>query len=507
MKWARSVLGLPKEVGFIEGRAPVHWGEELRRWTSRLDDLWIACDWIGLWRTAGEMQLFRDSLLGKTLEELTSSGHQKTEALKQALSEPKGRSNIRSDFLPPFFGAQATDVSQPEVESGKWLNRNLQSRSTSTKVDARPEEVHQMVPSPLLMHKRASQALLSRFVAEADIANGLVRIQPESIKIPGRNTEASPGVPWDAEIHRTWLHDIACRALNSLQQKELEALLTPNTSSVTRSPTSENRPLAEQWAVPFNGQRSPMDLISYLARPSDENRAKFDPGRQSSSPHKVASSNDAKRSSSLEAWAGRADGPGSTHQFAPEGSGDGTLAEQWTVPLIGQTAPMDLLSYLAGPSVENQAGLSTGQKNNSLLEATGSRGTKPALSSESQVCGSVETGSRPRFVPLLSADEALRLPGQRLGAAPQPIEHAAGVPFRAADQSIDIDSDMQMPSRIAPPKAALSLPDLLSPQMTKMPSTSAKQEAEAVTDDGLSILAARIKRILDEEARRHGIDV
>jgi hypothetical protein len=34
----------------------------------------------------------------------------------------------------------------------------------------------------------------------------------------------------------------------------------------------------------------------------------------------------------------------------------------------------------------------------------------------------------------------------------------------------------------------------------------ARAEA-AIAEDDLSVLAARIKRILDEEARRHGIDV
>lgn len=117
---------------------------------------------------------------------------------------------------------------------------------------------------------------------------------------------------------------------------------------------------------------------------------------------------------------------------------------------------------------------------------------------------------------LLSTGEAFWQPGQRLGSALQPMEQAASRLFAAADRTLDIDGDLQMPSRIALPKAALSLPDLLSPQMTEMPSLpvaaasaglGAKLEAKAVIDDSLAILAAKIKRILDEEARRHGIDV
>jgi len=35
----------------------------------------------------------------------------------------------------------------------------------------------------------------------------------------------------------------------------------------------------------------------------------------------------------------------------------------------------------------------------------------------------------------------------------------------------------------------------------------AKQEISATSEEDLNILAAKIKRILDEEARRYGIDV
>ena len=68
--------------------------------------------------------------------------------------------------------------------------------------------------------------------------------------------------------------------------------------------------------------------------------------------------------------------------------------------------------------------------------------------------------------------------------------------------------------RIAPPATRPTLPPLLPSQTVGLPTppvaaTIARQGAwvEASAEDDLDVLAAQIKRILDEEARRHGIDV
>jgi hypothetical protein len=70
--------------------------------------------------------------------------------------------------------------------------------------------------------------------------------------------------------------------------------------------------------------------------------------------------------------------------------------------------------------------------------------------------------------------------------------------------------------RIAPPTLAPSYPPLVPPRIVSAPpfpiaSSVARQgagKAEAAQATGdLNELATKIKRILDEEARRHGIDV
>jgi hypothetical protein len=79
----------------------------------------------------------------------------------------------------------------------------------------------------------------------------------------------------------------------------------------------------------------------------------------------------------------------------------------------------------------------------------------------------------------------------------------------------DVESEWSSSDRIAPPTVVPSLSRLLPPQGSyeSVPALAAminrqqaKQEATTREDD-LAGLAENIKRILDEEARRHGIDI
>jgi hypothetical protein len=89
----------------------------------------------------------------------------------------------------------------------------------------------------------------------------------------------------------------------------------------------------------------------------------------------------------------------------------------------------------------------------------------------------------------------------------------AGIQPTVADME-NMGGESESPFRIAPPAVATSLPPLVSPQVADKPPSpaaillgAARNEEAAATEDDLSALAAKIKRILDEEARRHGIDV
>ena len=92
---------------------------------------------------------------------------------------------------------------------------------------------------------------------------------------------------------------------------------------------------------------------------------------------------------------------------------------------------------------------------------------------------------------------------------------SAPSPLPVAGWKGEVETEVTSSYRIAPPAAAPSLPHLLPPQGSyeSTPALAAiitrqraRQEA-ATSEDDLAGLAENIKRILDEEARRHGIDV
>jgi hypothetical protein len=488
MRWTKSILGLQNRAGFIAGNAPAHWREELREKTTRLDDLRTAANWIGSLRTAEEMMLCKDPLLGCALEELMQSSYQKEEEPEQT-----SRLNGKSKDI-----TQGIEISTSKERTKPRLKRSMQSGST--KVNFLPKNIREITASdkihtPLKMDKRASRELLSHFASEADTAGDLVPNQSGFVKVPGQKNGVSPKVFWDKEMHRVWLRDMASRAFGSVLQKELESL--PATlASIARLQTSENRPLTDQWNAQLSGKTAPTNLLDYLADHFGKNKTEFDQNTD--------------KPSSSKALQHRIDDLSSTQQFVPKTIEDSPLANQWQVPLNGQRAPVNLLSCLANPSFKNHTESYNNHRHDSLPETAGSRDAKHASSSKPQGSHPVRNESKIQSVPAM-------LPSvQLLGVDLQPIEQAASKLFGASDRILDIGEKPQIYSRIAPPKAALSLPDLIPPQTKDMPSfpvaaalagNNAKLEAETGTDDNLNILAAKVKRILDEEARRHGIYV
>jgi len=100
-------------------------------------------------------------------------------------------------------------------------------------------------------------------------------------------------------------------------------------------------------------------------------------------------------------------------------------------------------------------------------------------------------------------------------AAPASGEYLGSLPggnLYTRDESADASEVWAR--HLAPPALATQLPPLVPPRLVGMPATAvasakARQGAhdEATADEDLEVLAAKIKRILDDDARRHGIDV
>jgi len=185
----------------------------------------------------------------------------------------------------------------------------------------------------------------------------------------------------------------------------------------------------------------------------------------------------------------------------------GTVADRgvpqpaaWSTRLDGPTAPPELLVWLAG-----------GRDQAAVAEQRGSQATQ-AETGEALRGENIESlaradldGSRPFPSPVIPPSRAADVFARLREAA---SESGAGT-------MVPIEGVTPAATEIAPPALAERLPPLTLPPKQGAPGLAvaaamawAGAQAEAgVPDDDLDVLAAKIKRILDEEARRYGIDV
>ncbi len=180
------------------------------------------------------------------------------------------------------------------------------------------------------------------------------------------------------------------------------------------------------------------------------------------------------------------------------------LGAPWSMDLAGPTASADLLHRLAG--------------SDQLRPSINSSPVASALNGDQSDWLSPQARDRQSREVAAQAGRAAACPG----AAPELIQSQSEpdesppaasdeVSYRATDGQRAVG---RTPGQIAPPSLAESLPPLAPPQTTTthalpLASETARRGArdEASAPEDLDALAAKIKLILDEQARRHGIDV
>ena len=180
------------------------------------------------------------------------------------------------------------------------------------------------------------------------------------------------------------------------------------------------------------------------------------------------------------------------------------LADQLALPLDGPTISSQSLTALANERTSHRAG--TGARS-AQRSAGANQPSSSSLTARRGAELNEESRRRDRGGP---SDWSL--------AAPSPDERAGEQAGEQANEQVDEldgcdETDRVLSDRIAPPSLAPALPALLPSQRTSQKvATSVSQngakreEAEAKPDD-LNDLAEKIQRILNEEARRHGISV
>ncbi len=207
------------------------------------------------------------------------------------------------------------------------------------------------------------------------------------------------------------------------------------------------------------------------------------------------------------------------------------LTRQWAAPIEGPTASPELLIKLGGLLLENGS-VVRGRAHH--------RGASPPASEyrgrqakASAVLMKEFPGASTRAPSPVGVDDELFLPTQVArphaarsrplltpteGESPAGSSVGATGPTRAmgastgASSPVGVDDELFSPMQVARPHAArgrplLTLTEGESPVASSVGATDPARATPIEVSDDLSVLAAKIKRILEEEARRHGIDV
>lgn len=474
------------------GKAPVYWQRDLRRIQAWQDFLWRNGAWVDAIASIN-LNLRDQPLLGQCLLALIEPVTRATEPhLESSRTQPIPSTwqspKLHSDITPaPNSNRRqsrdaALDAGTPR--SGDWDHKNVPVSPNShpglTKTSIEESSFRHPVAIVLQQSPQVSQQLLSRLAGKTGSTKVTQSLDSSSSHVQ------QPG------IRQNWLSDWQDNTRETMHQEEInpsaQSPLPLNTEAAivnrlrrlsnknnlnTRLNQSLSQPTGEPSAATSSSllpnqalhQNWLLGLIQRTRRCLEPE--KFDPVFKP----QLATPNQLALSATL------------------------SLAQQCSISVLGQTAHLELLTRLVDTTVAQNNSSSHGAK-----ETSGSRQTPFTRSLDLLSIANLEkTPHNQTFAPALTESELVVLP-------------TAGVSQRT-------NSLVELPAQIAPTIGMSSLPPMLPPQMVHLPIPSvanamirqeakeAKQEETATTEDDLNVLAAKIKRILDEEARRYGIDV
>ncbi len=435
------------------GRAPVQWARDLSSLTQRLAMMRRACGWVGE-LAAARPQLCAQPLLGRCLTELTGEELRPPSVVAgRPLGGPKrfAEPGPKSKGNPQDAAARAPcppPFAPGPPPSGRVSApaREPKLRLPNTRsIAGRPQPAHQSGVARGLQ-PQAAGSLLRRLAGPPDDAPGGGDVSLEAIQVSRRSPHvpAPPSFGERAE-RRNWRDLMARRAAESL------LLGWTGTARATSSESSDwerqflSLALTEQWLTRLGGTEAPADTLAQLA--------------------------DTARS--------RGPGPGRETERAEPRS-----------QIIPRPSPIP--SEFSGRP-----------------EAATSRGQAFA--------GPPLPNFAPRHLENIGPPEPPW--GFKRDDAPAPGQTADTTFPPAADSWRPTHSREDVwlsPTNIAPPTLTPSLPPLRPPRASEaaaLPVAAATarqgagQEEVIAQEQDLSLLEAQLKRILDDEARRHGIDV
>lgn len=464
----------PRKV-LAGGRAPSCWKRQVRRTTAGPAALARACAWVAELAHQPGPKLRREPLLGHCLPELVGALGQE-EPSSPAEAETR---RAKSPALREGVGDATKSGHGPSTEARRPRPARV-DLPTDHKSTHRPAATS-VAGGP----KRATPELLARLGGRA---RGQGRL-PTDDRRPDRRPPAADRHPihrppaadrhpihWPPTAdHRPPVgdrpgHDWSGRLIERVRQRALLPSpwegLGEDAARLPSLPAPDERPadLTAQWGGSLEGRRVPAGWLA--ARPRRTGRGWVE--------NPAAGPNDRG-------------GRGATPSPNPSQREGGAALRPTTTGVGGPTVPS------GSPARAGRRALGL----HSLL--------RPRRAADSLLRGT-RTGSDAGHAPFASeAADAEQWAGPDEGGAVQ----------RNGRLEADDGEIVSVVSRFAPPRMADTLPPLrppAGPGMTAMPAAaaaarrSARREEDTAVDD-LDELAGKLRRILEEESRRHGIDI
>jgi hypothetical protein len=217
-----------------------------------------------------------------------------------------------------------------------------------------------------------------------------------------------------------------------------------------------------------------------------------------------------------------------SHQAAADpneviSSGSPLLADYWSMPVDGVRVSADLLTQLANSETLIHRGIRREVARETTRPTTADSQPSPAPHKSAQLPDPQISGSfaEPADTAYRPPQRSTPLTAPTTDPWPSQVNNAAGsTPSSAFSESwppaVGSEKERQAPARIAPPTVTPSLVPLRpppAPGIAALPVAAATAQRGARNDEAvargedLTLMAAQIERILNEEARRHGIDV
>jgi hypothetical protein len=477
------------------GGAPWRWQREMKRGVTRLDALHRASAWIGPFvATLGG--LCRESIFGDCLASILAG----TENTAGSMTAP-GRGS-RPRFTGPLeseVGERRAGNNEPEPLTERTVQFSLRREEAWSALNELPRQAeHELLrrladvlPASTKIRGQHSNPASSRLNApERYLFRQTSEVGPTRGASASASAQAQP--PFELPLETL---EAAQRGWQDELVKRIKRVISLAEPPRIKAAELEHDLLAWPWSTPFSGPTAPSELLAYWSNPPQRDR-----GASNDNGHARAGARSLSKEQKNGARAARRNLASTNSSSNSQITSNSTANGSWPNEQSRESS--------------NSFGNTTSAGRESMMPSTQEREQRQGAGDDRAITNDPAARRRSRsFTP--AAESLLSLPHTRVNPSWSEYWEPLMPPEDNFDPRMEDDpSTSGWAGQIEPPTTAPQLPPLIPPQMVGMPvlpiaAATARHGArdEETADEDLDVLADRIKRILDEEARRHGIDV